>query len=115
MAVCLVYLKYMHQSVMFAVVPLPCSVYYPQVIVHQIHQDCQHFYSTHGAVVRGNDIHRAYQMPASPRVPIDAQYLQRYPERVPVRDVVELCNVWEISGPSSVFNSSWYCSRRRLA
>jgi hypothetical protein len=42
-------------------------------------------YQTLGCKVRSEDIHKAYQLPASPPVPIDAQYLDIYSQRVPVR------------------------------
>jgi hypothetical protein len=41
-----------------------------------------------GCQVRSEDIHKAYQLPASPPVPIDAQYLERYSQQVPVSALI---------------------------
>jgi hypothetical protein len=46
---------------------------------------CAHTYTTAGALIRRAAVHSAYQLPASPPVPVDAQYLDSTSPVVPVR------------------------------
>ncbi|WIA19987.1 hypothetical protein OEZ85_005860 [Tetradesmus obliquus] len=60
------------------------DVFFPREVEHVLFPGCSHKYTTLGCKVRSEDIHKAYQLPASPPVPIDAQYLDIYSQRVPV-------------------------------
>jgi hypothetical protein len=87
-----------------------CSVFYPRVVVHTLFASCAHTYTTAGAITRGTEVHTAYQLPSSPPVPIDVQFLETAPDEVPVSvldeggcvcvcvggggEAVEACVVW---------------------
>eukprot|EP00879_Flechtneria_rotunda_P012438 GHRR01012988.1.p1 GENE.GHRR01012988.1~~GHRR01012988.1.p1 ORF type:complete len:950 (+),score=433.73 GHRR01012988.1:1099-3948(+) len=54
--------------------PLTSDVYHPERVVHVLFPGSEHVYTTHGALVRGNSVHRAYQLPSVPPVPVDAHF-----------------------------------------
>lgn len=65
--------------------PTLCSVLYPRRVTHMLCQGVSNSYITHGGITRGGEVHTAYQLPASPPVPCDVQYLETVSPCVPVR------------------------------
>jgi hypothetical protein len=68
-------------SVVWCVV---CSVLYPRRVTHVLCKGVANTYLTHGGITRGPEVHTAYQLPVSPPVPCDVQYLETVSPRVPV-------------------------------
>jgi hypothetical protein len=63
---------------------LPRSVFYPSRVIHRLCKGVANSYNTHGGIARGVEVHTAYQLPVSPPVPIDVQYLETVSPQVPV-------------------------------
>jgi len=71
--------------------PLPApgaspSVFYPKRVKHLLCQGVANTYETVGGITQGAELHKAYQLPVSPTVPVDVQYLDTVSPVVPVRE-----------------------------
>jgi hypothetical protein len=53
-------------------------------VTHRLCKGVANSYITHGGIARGVEVHTAYQLPVSPPVPIDVQYLETVSPQVPV-------------------------------
>lgn len=67
-------------------------------MTHVLCKGVANSYFTHGGITRGHEIHTAYQLPVSPPVPIDVQYLETVSPQVPVSRVGFVVLVWRQMG-----------------